>query len=221
MKKYKIIIIVLATLLAIIFLVGFYYNYELSPVSKNSEKVVVEIPKKIPSITASEIGQILHDKGLIKSTLFFKIYLKLNGINDLKASTYELDKNMKLSEIINILQKGNAYNPDQITITFKEGLNIRKIAKLVEEETNNTYDSFMELMNNNDYIDSLIDEYWFLTKDIKNTKIYYPLEGYLFPNTYNSYTTNAMFTTAQNCTIKNYTIRSDNPIFHSFPQLFL
>ena len=181
MKKYKIIIIVLATLLAIIFLVGFYYNYETSPVSKNSEKVVVEIPQ---NTTASEIGQILKDKGVIKSTLFYKIYLKLNGINDLKASTYELDKNMRLSEIIDIIKKGNSYKPDQITITFKEGLNVRKIAKLVEEETNNTYDSFMELMNDNDYIDSLIDEYWFLTKDIKNTKIYYPLEGYLFPNTY-------------------------------------
>ncbi|MDE5831115.1 MAG: endolytic transglycosylase MltG, partial [Clostridia bacterium] len=34
------------------------------------------------------------------------------------------------------------------------------------------------------YIDSLINEYWFLTDDIKNTDIYYALEGYLFPDTY-------------------------------------
>ena len=180
MKKYKIIIITLVSLLAIIFLIGFYYNYQTSPISKRSEKVVVEIKEG----TIASIGETLHEKGLIRSTLFFKLYVKINNINDLKASTYELDKNMKLSEILDVLKKGNAYNPDQITITFKEGLNIRKIAKLVEEETNNTYDSFMEIMNDNTYIDSLIDEYWFLTKDIKNTKIYYPLEGYLFPNTY-------------------------------------
>ena len=32
-------------------------------------------------------------------------------------------------------EEGNSYNPDQITITFKEGLNVRKIAKLISENT--------------------------------------------------------------------------------------
>ena len=40
-------------------------------------------------------------------------------------------------------------------------------------------------MNDNNYIDELISKYWFLTNDIKNKNIYYPLEGYLFPDTYN------------------------------------
>ena len=39
-------------------------------------------------------------------------------------------------------------------------------------------------MEDNNYINSLIDKYWFLTDEIMNEKIYYPLEGYLFPNTY-------------------------------------
>ena len=39
--------------------------------------------------------------------------------------------------------------------------------------------------NYNNYIDELISKYWFLTNDIKNKNIYYPLEGYLFPDTYN------------------------------------
>ena len=42
----------------------------------------------------------------------------------------------------------------------------------------------MKLMNDNDFIGKKIQEYWFLTDSIKNSKIYYPLEGYLFPNTY-------------------------------------
>jgi UPF0755 protein len=91
---------------------------------------------------------------------------------------------MSLKEIIDVLEEGNSYNPNEIRITFKEGLNVRKIAKIVDEETNNSYDDFMELMNDSEYIDSLIKEYWFLTDSIKNSKIYYPLEGYLFPNTY-------------------------------------
>lgn len=180
MKKLKIGVVILLVLLAIIFLAGFIYNYELSPVSRDSEKVIVEI--KEGSIYS--IGDTLYEKGLIRNTLIFKIYVKVNGVNSLKASTYELDKNMSLKEIIQVLEVGNGYNPDEITITFKEGLNVRKIAKLVEENTNNSYDDFMKLMNDNEFIDKKIDEYWFLTDSIKNSKIYYPLEGYLFPETY-------------------------------------
>lgn len=180
MKKLKIGVVILLVLLAMIFLGGFIYNYELSPVSRDSEKVIVEI--KEGSIYS--IGDTLYKEGLIRNTLIFKVYVKVNGVNSLKASTYELDKNMSLKEIIKVLEAGNGYNPDEITITFKEGLNVRKIAKLVEENTNNSYDDFMKLMNDSDFIDKKIDEYWFLTDSIKNSKIYYPLEGYLFPETY-------------------------------------
>ena len=180
MKKYKLIIIILVVLVTVLFLVGFYYNYQISPVDRTGEKVIVEIKGG----TITSIGDTLYENNLIKSKLIFKIYVKLNGVNDLKASTYELNKNMKLEEIIKILEEGNSYNPDEIRITFKEGLNVRKIAKLIEEETNNSYDDFINLMDDQGYIDSLISKYWFLTDDIKNEKIYYPLEGYLFPDTY-------------------------------------
>ena len=180
MKKLKIGVVILLVLLAMIFLGGFIYNYELSPVSRDSEKVIVEV--KEGSIYS--IGDTLYKEGLIRNTLIFKVYVKVNRVNSLKASTYELDKNMSLKEIIKVLETGNGYNPDEITIIFKEGLNVRKIAKLVEENTNNSYDDFMKLMNDSDFIDKKIDEYWFLTDSIKNSKIYYPLEGYLFPETY-------------------------------------
>jgi len=180
MKKYKLLGIIFVILIAIIFSMGFYYSYQISPVDRDGEKVVVEINGG----SVSSIGDILYENGLIRSKLIFKIYVKLNGVNNLKASTYELDKNMKLEEIIEVLEKGNSYNPDAIKITFKEGLNIRKIAKVVEENTNNTYEDVLSLMEDDSYIDALINKYWFLTDEIKNEKIYYPLEGYLFPETY-------------------------------------
>ena len=116
--------------------------------------------------------------------MIYKIYVKMNNIKDIKASTYELNQNMSLKEIMDALAEGNSYNPDQINILFKEGLNVRKIARIIEEETNNSYDDVMTLMNDKEYIDTLITKYWFLTDSIKNTKIYYPLEGYLFPSKY-------------------------------------
>lgn len=180
MKKYKIIIIILTIMVSMLFLMGFYYNYQISPVDRDGEEVLVEI--KEGSIYS--IGDTLYENNLIKSKLIFKIYVKLNGVSSLKASTYKLNKNMKLSEIISVLEEGNSYNPDEIRITFKEGLNIRKIALLIEENTNNSYDDLINLMDDTSYIDTLINKYWFLTDEIKNEKIYYPLEGYLFPNTY-------------------------------------
>lgn len=180
MMKYKIIIGLLLIILLASLGVGFYYNHQLSPISRDSEKVVVEIKEG----SIASIGETLEAAGLIRSNFIFKIYVKLNNVTSLKATTYELNKNMKLSEIIDTLEKGNSYNPDAINITFKEGLNIRRIARVVAEETNNTYDDFLKVMEDNAYIDELITKYWFLSKDIKNEKIYYPLEGYLFPNTY-------------------------------------
>ena len=150
MKKYKWVVIILGILLCLIFLVGFYYNYQMSPVSRDSEKVVVEI--KEGSIYS--IGDTLYENNLIRSKFIYKVYVKLNKINSLKASTYELNKNMKLSEIIEMLEEGNSYNPDEIRITFKEGLNVRKIAKLIEENTNNKYDDFINLMDDDSYIDT-------------------------------------------------------------------
>ena len=159
---------------------AFLYNYAISAVSKNNEPVVVEIKEG----TIYSIGETLYQNNLIRNMLIFKIYVKLNGIKDLKASTYEFNRNMKLKEIISMLEKGNSYNPDEVRITFKEGLNVRKIARIVDEETNNSYDDFINIMSDADFINSLIEKYWFLTDNIKNSKIYYPLEGYLFPNTY-------------------------------------
>ena len=56
--------------------------------------------------------------------------------------------------------------------------------KKIEETTNNTQEDVMKTLKDEEYIDSLIDKYWFLTNEIKQDEIYYSLEGYLFPDTY-------------------------------------
>ena len=96
---------------------------------------------------------------------------------NLKSGIYNLSPSMGVKEIVSILEKGSSINPDEIAITFKEGYNIRKIALEIEDKTNNSYDDVLKVMEDDDYIDELISQYWFLTDDIKNTSIYYPLEG--------------------------------------------
>ena len=48
----------------------------------------------------------------------------------------------------------------------------------------NKYDDVIKKVSDKEYIDSLIEKYWFITKDVKNSELYYPIEGYLYPNTY-------------------------------------
>jgi UPF0755 protein len=147
----------------------------------DSTKIEVVIP---PGTTTTKIGEILKEKELIRSSTFFNIYVKLFKVGNLKASTYQLSKNMDLKEIIEIIKKGNSYNPNQIQITFKEGINIREVATLIKNNTNNEYDDVIKLVNDEEYLKTIQEKYWFITDDIANKELYYSLEGYLFPDTY-------------------------------------
>ena len=158
-----------------------FYNYKISPVSKSDEKVVIEIPN---GSTSKSIASLLKKNNLIRDSKMFTIYLKLNNKSNLKAGYYELSPNLGVKKIVSILEKGSTYNPNEINITFKEGITMRDIAKVIENNTNNTYDSVINKANDLTYINSLIEKYWFLTEDITNDDIYYKLEGYLFPETY-------------------------------------
>lgn len=179
--KFIIIGIIALIIIAIVTITALYINM-MNPVSKNDEKVSVTIPK---GATATSIGKILKDNNLIKSAEVFKLYTKLNNVNSMQAGEYDLNKNMSVSEIVEALEKGTDTSKKTIDITFLEGKNMRWIAKIIASKTNNTEQDVFNKLKDEKYLDSIIEKYWFITKDIKNKDIYYSLEGYLFPDTYN------------------------------------
>lgn len=170
--------------MVLIFSIGIFifsvYHYAFSGTSNKKilETIVIE-PGSITSIASS-----LKEKNFIRNELAFKLYVKLTGKDNLKAGTYSLSKDMGLIEIINILEDGNTFNDKEIQILFKEGLNMRKLTKVIVDNTNNTEDMVYDLLKDREYLNSLIDEYWFINDDILDNDIYYSLEGYLFPSTY-------------------------------------
>ena len=181
MKTFRNVAIGLVVIMtSVIVAICTYYNINMKAVSDDT--TLKEI--NIEAGTIESIGITLKENNLIKNVTIFKIYTRLTNRTNLKAGIYNLSEDMGVEEIVTILEEGSKVNPDEISITFKEGINIRKIATLISENTNNSYDDVMSLVDDDEYIDSLIDKYWFLTSDIKNSNIYYPLEGYLFPNTY-------------------------------------
>ena len=129
------------------------------------------------------IASKLKEKGLIKSEVWYKVYLKLNKTKLIKQGIHKLRKNMNVSELVEELSK-NGFDPNALNLTFKEGYNFLDIINTITTNTNNTEEDIINLLNNQEYIDKIIDEYWFITDEIKNDKLYYKLEGYLYPDTY-------------------------------------
>ena len=183
MKIFRNVMIGLVCLTLVTIIVLFIaYKRNLKAVDSSDTTIIeVDIPK---NSTANDIGKILKEKDLIRSSTFFNIYVKLFKPGEFKAGRHNFSRSMEFKEIIDELLVTPTYNPDEIELKFKEGITMRKIAEVISASTNNSYESVIEKSNDIEYIDKLIEKYWFVTDAIKNNDIKYKLEGYLFPNTY-------------------------------------
>ena len=162
-------------------LIAWYY-LNIRPVNK--EQFEAKTLKIEIGTTNEEIASILEENNIIRNKLAFRIYIKLNEITGFQAGTYIIDKPYELNDIVSLLKTGKIYSNETINITFVEGKNMRYIAKIIAQNTENTEEDVYTLLKDKEYIDSLIENYWFITEEINNSNIYYSLEGYLFPDTY-------------------------------------
>lgn len=183
MKK-KLKIAIIAILLLTVLLVSgvlIWYNNAISGNKENTNQIIIEIET---GSTMNSVGIILEEKEVISSAVAFKLYSKLNDKNAVIAGKYCFTPSMSFEEIIKILEEGQVYTGDEIKLTYIEGKNVRWLAKKIDELTNNTEQDVYDLLKDEEYIDKLINKYWFITEEIKDEDIYYALEGYLFPDTY-------------------------------------
>ncbi|HIU40861.1 MAG TPA: endolytic transglycosylase MltG [Candidatus Aphodocola excrementigallinarum] len=182
LKKWVRILLRVILVLFILLIVGIIaLSFLFSAPQSKSEVIEFTIEE---GQTVYQVGDKLKQEGIIRSEFAYKVYVKLNNVNSYKAGVYKLDKSYPLKDIVSLLT-GDYYKEEGTSITFKEGKNIRQIANEVSKHTNVSEGDFLSVMEDDNYINELINKYWFLTDDIKNDDIYYPLEGYLFPETYN------------------------------------
>ncbi len=182
MKKKCIIILIISLLVCLVIaLISYgFYIYSLNPVDEDSEE---NITFQISSgETLNTIIDNLKSNGLIKNTLTMKVYTKLNpGIP--QAGTYILNKSMSAKEIYESIIDGRV-TLDTVWVTFIEGKRLTNYASVISEHFPYTDEEVMAKLDDVEYLKVLIDKYDFLTEDILNEEIYHPLEGYLFPDTY-------------------------------------
>ena len=183
MKK-KLLIIIGVILVVIACLIALYF-YGLSPASKNTEVVEFSIAS---GESKKDIVDALDEAGLIKSKISAYVYVGLHRSLNLQAGIYELSPSMSLKEIMEMLDSGDVSENEQTyTLTFVEGRRLVDYASMIAEATNTTIEDVLAVVSDEAYLNELIGKYSFLSTDILNSEIYYPLEGYLFADTYEFY----------------------------------
>ena len=147
-------VIFLIILITAITLVIVYESEKKAPVrDTSSESIIVDIET---GMNTTDIFNLLKQKNVIRSEVVARIY--------------EFTGKESLPEVLDIIISGKVMD-ETISIRFLEGKNMRYIASTIAANTNNTANDVYKLLQDEKYIDSLINQYCFLTEDIKNTSI--------------------------------------------------
>ena len=180
----KVILIILGIIIFLVGLcIGLFFMLK-SPVS--GKEISMEFIVKEGQSYGS-IADDLKENKLIRNTLMYKVYLKILAPTNLEAGKYYLSPSMDVEDIINTLESGAQEDRKTTTITFVEGKNMRYVIGKITENFNITEEEIIELLSNEEFLDELISKHWILSDSIKDENIYYSLEGYLYPDTYEFY----------------------------------
>jgi len=184
-KGTKNILIILAVLIAFGIAAGLfawnYYKEGIAPVSDKSKELIVTVEN---GQTATSVLYTLDEAGLVNNVLCGKVYLKLNDVGNLQANSYILNENMSLEEIFKVMTKPTADRVVQCSVTILDGYSLKDISESIAKALEIESLEVMKLLNDEVFLNSLIEKYWFITDEILKEGIKYPLEGYLYPETY-------------------------------------
>lgn len=183
MRKHSLSIVIgiIALLVLGVVFAFLFYKGGISAVSKESEEVVFDVES---GQTATDVLNNLEKAGLVKNALCGKLYMKLNHIGNFKANSYLLNKNMDLEKIFYILEHPTDEYLLQMQVTILEGNSMPLIAETIATAMNKDTSEVLAFLNDKEFLNTLVRDYWFLTDEILQDGIKYPLEGYLYPETY-------------------------------------
>lgn len=146
------------------------YGLTQSVTSIEGDKVTITVK---PGMAANEIGELLYQKGTIKSVFVFHAVAKIHGMaNSLQAGEYTITKNMTVQQILVMMAKGETVYQQ---ITIPEGYTVEQIGKLIQEKQLGNSVKFKMAAQNFTLFPYMVNP---------NPNVVYKSEGYMFPNTY-------------------------------------
>ncbi|QOS90254.1 endolytic transglycosylase MltG [Peribacillus sp. JNUCC41] len=186
----KIIMITIASLILLIGIVGLvgflYINSAMKPVDPDDDTIKkVKIP--IGS-SVNGISTLLEEQGIIKDARVFKYYIKFRNESGFQAGEYKLSPSMPIKDIVTSIKTGKLMKEAAMKITIPEGKQLIQIADIIAVKTGEDPKKVFKKLNDKKFVNSMQEKFpQLLTSEIENEKVLYPLEGYLFPATYDFY----------------------------------
>lgn len=171
-----ILVVVILTVSLVLAVGGISIGMEYYGIGKTDEDIRFNIPA---GSTNSEIADILVNEGVIKNKKLFMLALKIEKPAAIYPGDITLQPSSGYSEIIeNLSQMRESYKT--VSITFTEGESLLEIAnKLEKNEVCSAEDFLFEFNKNQGYdFENDIDD---------NGDMFYRMEGYFYPDTYEFY----------------------------------
>ncbi len=158
----------------ILSVVMIYAIYDIFGFNKPEGQVVLTVEK---NTSISGLSKLLKENKIINQPSIFQLYAKLKDVEPYNAGEYTLNKNMSYDQIIYSMKtQSREYNT--VTITIKEGQSLVEISQMLEDNGVCSAKEFIDALQTKsfgfDFEDQIPSE----------TGIYFPYEGYLFPDTY-------------------------------------
>jgi len=151
--------------------------------SKDTSVVPIEITDE--NMTLDELAELLHEEGIVKYPALFKLYIsiKRDGVVNLVPGTYNVSASYNYDKL------AGSFHPiasmTVVTITFPEGITTDEVIQRFVDNGIGSYEGFYEAIEKGEF------DYWFL-EDLETTEDrYYRLDGYLYPDTYQFYSTSS------------------------------
>lgn len=179
--KTKLAVIVLAIIVLILAAgLGFYVHGISATEPGNTDEVVITVE---PGTATMQVLNQLDEAGLVENLFCGKVLVKLSS-PEIQANTYVFNKDMTLTAIFKAMDTGDTAYISQSRVTIIEGATIPQAAAALSEASGLSEDEILAKWADQTYLKKLIKQYWFLTDEILNADLLYPLEGYLYPETY-------------------------------------
>ena len=173
----KIFFIAIILIISIVIAIGsLIISKDIIGLRGDSKENKIVIPK---NSSTKNIADILYKNDIIDNSILFLIYSRItNSHNEYNYGEYLLSSDMPYDIISDELKKPSK-NTEDLSVTFPEGITLDKYGEILEKANIITKGEFIEEIEKIDIYSKFKDQI------IKNDLIFYKMEGYAFPDTYN------------------------------------
>ena len=130
-------VLVVLLLLAVAFAV--WVRGQVNPGGEPGSPVRIRVEQ---GMSVDEIGELLEEKGIIKSATVWRYYARLKGADSIQAGDYTIAQGESMGEVVRILE-GGAEIEKGIPLTIPEGLTLKEVAGKVGELPGRSADAFL------------------------------------------------------------------------------